>query len=725
MKTKLTAAIMLLGALQSGVVSGLGLGDIDVASSLNERLEAEIPLVNARGLDPSQILIKLASSADFARADVEKPYFLNSLKFTIARGKSGKPVLNVTTPEVLREPYLNFLIEVRWPNGRMLREYMVLLDLPIYSADSGIRSEPSTSFNESRQVAVTQPSAGAQPNSGTSFTPLSLPSRDNKPGVVNKPARRSNPVRSDASVSVESYQVKRNDSLWKIAKAVKPGGVNLNQAMLAIQKANPHAFIDNNINLLKRGAVLRIPAASDIDDVSTVAANSSLAQQEKLWRNRVRKPEADLRPLQDARANDATQRIAANTPDGRLTLSSTGRSAADLLPQAQAKPQELSSSRSNTNDPSVDEILSLQKELASSLENLDRASLENQSLAERIDEVETQFNDLERLLELKNKELESVRLSLEERASTLSGSSSTNTQTSAPTAEKGVLEQIAAALSISVTALLGGLAGLVTILVGLFVWLSSRGRDDYNSTVFEAPDVEEQRPSFTNEPAASATHASEQVRSAPVESANDTVIEDAVPEESNEPVSEHREAVTEAPDDPLAEADIYLAYGRHQQAVNMLANAIEAEPMRTDLRMKLLEVFNDAGDLSQIEAQKGQILTLDESLEPEINALLGIETTSAVESDASVAAEDLDLDLDTNFDPKLEDTGAIEEPPAEASNAVLGEELEEEVATKLDLARAYMDMGDYDGAKEILAEVLDEGSSDQQSMARDMLEKCS
>ena len=102
MKTKLATAIMLVGALHANLASALGLGEIDVDSALNERFVAEIPLVNARSLDPSQIIVSLASASDFSRADVERPYFLNNLQFKVMRDERGRQVLQVSTPEVMR-----------------------------------------------------------------------------------------------------------------------------------------------------------------------------------------------------------------------------------------------------------------------------------------------------------------------------------------------------------------------------------------------------------------------------------------------------------------------------------------------------------------------------------------------------------------------------------------------------------------------------------------------
>ena len=732
MKTKLATAIMLVGALHVNLASALGLGEIGVDSALNERFAAEIPLVNARSLDPSQIIVSLASASDFARADVERPYFLNNLQFKVMRDERGRQVLQVTTPEVMREPYLNFLLEVRWPNGRMLREYMVLLDLPIYSARS--------------REAVQQPGSNLavvrKPQVVTRFEPA--PAARNRAGSSDRlPA---------PSTGTSSYTVRSNDSLSKIAKAVKPASVDINQAMLAIQRENPHAFINNNINLLKNGVVLRIPSSGVLASVNSLAANEAVSEQEKVWRNRARRADTGLRALQDARsaAGDST---AAVGPDGRLTLSSEKTSAADRLPRRDGSlagqaggagaPRALEGISSNK------EIARLQSELAVSLENLDRAALENESLVERLGEVESKFDDLERLLELKDKELAQVKAALEKRGELLgeaslgsaselvsqTGVDAGSSKPAAPNAtpapvptlpaadKQGFLENLAGMFSTSVTGLLAALAGLGILLAGMFTWIFARRKDDYQATVFEAPAapvfVEDDDEFEPAEPMA-ATPANDDAiddsgYAETVERSFDG-SDDAEPAEPGFIAAGEGDQI-ETPEDPLAEADIYLAYGRNEQAARMLEVAVEADPLRTDLRMKLLEVYDELGDAAQLEIQRAQILTLDSSLEPEIDDLLGLSGGSGqpdyAQSDTSAA--DLGLDLDSGSD------AASDGGEAASVRPIASEDLEDEVATKLDLARAYIDMGDYDGAREILDEVVEEGSDMQRDEAREML----
>ncbi|MGB5326210.1 MAG: FimV/HubP family polar landmark protein, partial [Pseudomonadales bacterium] len=665
------------------------------------------------GLDPSQIIVGLASAADFERADVERHYFLNSLEFRVERDDRGRQFLKVSTPDVMREPYLNFLLEVRWPNGRMLREYMVLLDLPIYSARNNVQpAEPSS------RVAVVR-----RPTVRTRFEPRSVASTDAR-------------LPSTSAGGAATYTVRSNDSLWKIARATMPD-TDVNRAMLALQRENPQAFINGNINLLKRGAVLRLPDFDDVDRVSAVAANQAVSAAEKSWRSQNAAAPADLRPIQDASRKVASNDTALPTADGRLTLSSENASVADRLPRRDGAAAAVAgtgrASRAIASIPGSGEISQLQAELAASLENLDRAAMENQSLVERISDVESKFDDLERLLRLKDRELESVRAALEQRQAMLESGELPETssafgestaavpgvdRTAVPaTPEKGLLERLADTFSTSVSGLLMAIAGLGVVLAGLVAWLFARKKDDYTATVFEAPAASYVEDEF--EPAA--PNAS---TVAAVDPANDAELQDEFDRQfersfdgsddnfaaTAKGTADQASTLDEMPEDPIAEADIYLAYGRNDQAVAMLEAAIELEPLRTDLRMKLLEVYDEIGDAAQVEIQKAQILTLDPELGGDIDELLGGASTAIA---GSAADTDLDLDLDAGLN-----KGSTDKP---ASPPVESDDLEDEVATKLDLARAYIDMGDYDGAREILAEVVEEGSDLQRDEARQML----
>lgn len=244
---KLILAVAAATSMASGIAHALGLGEVSVKSALNEPLVAEIELLDTKGLSVDEIRAQLASSEDFSRAGVERRLFLSNLKFTPVIKSNGKSFVRVISSQPVREPFLNFLMEVYWPAGRMMKEYTLLLDPPLYTpyaAEQALQDRaPSTS---GRATVSRQPvsKATAQPKT--------------------RPAAATN---SRARSAGDSYRVQKNDSLWKIALRVRRGG-SVHQTMLAIQDLNPAAFINGNPNRIKRGYILKLPTAAQAQERS-------------------------------------------------------------------------------------------------------------------------------------------------------------------------------------------------------------------------------------------------------------------------------------------------------------------------------------------------------------------------------------------------------------------------------------------------------------------------
>lgn len=143
----LVRAIAAASVLTSGMAHGLGLGEITLKSALNQPLDAEIELLEVRDLGSGEVIPSLASPEEFSKAGVDRLYYLTDLKFTPVVKPNGKSVIRVTSSKPVQEPYLNFLVQVLWPNGRLLREYTVLLDPPLWQAlrkrRSALRARPA------------------------------------------------------------------------------------------------------------------------------------------------------------------------------------------------------------------------------------------------------------------------------------------------------------------------------------------------------------------------------------------------------------------------------------------------------------------------------------------------------------------------------------------------------------------------------------------------------
>ena len=128
--------VLLIGLLASSFVFSLGLGDITLKSSYNEPLNAEIRLLQPQEFSESEILLALASSEDFSRVGLDRDFFLTGLKFTVVLDDRDNAYVKVTSRQPVQEPYLNFLVDMQWPSGRLLREYTILLDLPLFEGES-------------------------------------------------------------------------------------------------------------------------------------------------------------------------------------------------------------------------------------------------------------------------------------------------------------------------------------------------------------------------------------------------------------------------------------------------------------------------------------------------------------------------------------------------------------------------------------------------------------
>jgi len=754
MKSKLATAIALVGLMHSSVLYALGLGDIKVSSAVNERLDAEILLVNADGLDASQILVSLASKADFARAEVDRTYFLSSLEFTVERGESGAPILRLQTPDVVLEPYLNFLVELRWPRGRLLREYTVLLDLPNYSA---------------APARIITPMVASVPPERKKTKPFVRSSAPTSKKPSGSQSSKTPPTNNKASASDGSaVTVRANETLWSIAKRVREEGASINQTMLALQDINPNAFINNNINLLKKGAVLRLPAGMSAIGVNEQEARQAIAEQQLDWQSGQNNINTDLKPELDARESALSSASQPQSTEGHLQLATVDDTATSTaLISADAEINNLAGSTSG--QAGTVEIDRLRNELAISLENLDRAAVENTSMDTRLVAMESQLSDLEQLVSLKDQELASMRVSIEERRAALDAASASASATgitqdasspkadvSTPVAEVGRLEAIANALSISVEWLVGISIAFVAAVIAIFMWFFARREDAYEATVFERvePLADESIDEAVNE------FEEDIDESSALDESYDLDVDDGnlethdldEPElaaasdadvldndfDGNVTASHAASEDFDAERDVIAEADIYLAYGRYEQAREMLDSAIKDEPARIDLQLKRLELFvaQQSPDLFRNACQA--LLAVDPTVNVAAEALLkDVENISDWWPEDTISTPTDEFLESYTHDDALVDSVEDEEGKGDfglqlaydadsegkPAEAVEPARENDEVGTKLDLARAYIDMGDLEGAREILDDVMSEGSDEQRDLANPMMGK--
>jgi pilus assembly protein FimV len=270
----------------------LGLGDIRLLSPLNAPLDAEIELVDVTPEEMQSLKAQIASRDTFTRYGLEWPVFLSSVQVKTQKSADGRQVIKLKSQDTITEPFITLLVEVNWARGRLVREYTMLLDPPVYT--------PGQSPASNTPVAAPAAGAGAHEGAIARGSQQVPPSQDTSSISPTPPSESASPNPSSpshamaagagSSASAEggsSHVVKRGETLSSIASSAAGSSANTPQTrswMLAIYQANPGAF-DKNMNLLRSGSVLRIPESSDVSAISPTEANGEIRRQYAAWRS--------------------------------------------------------------------------------------------------------------------------------------------------------------------------------------------------------------------------------------------------------------------------------------------------------------------------------------------------------------------------------------------------------------------------------------------------------
>ena len=557
MKEAVRRALLLSALAAPSALYALGLGEIRLNSALNQPFDAEIELVSATSEDLGALRAALASGETFERYGLDKPSYLSDFTFRVARS-GGRDVLRVTSPRPVTEPFVTLLVEASWPRGRLLREYTVLLDPPVYSPAPVAAAAPVETPRAAVSASPPQPPPAPRP----------------------APPAPSEQVVSPPRAAIEpgsTYRVRPNDTLWRIASAASPGPRSeVNRMMVAIYAANPAAF-GGNINVLLANAELRIPAGGDVAAISASAAAEEVARQYRQW------------------SEGGTAAASPADTSGRLRLVTPEQGTAAAAPATPAPEAAAPASDAEMQD----RLQRLETELAETrrlleVRNAELATLQGRAPAVEPGAVVEPEAPAGPLPDAMPPEPGTEPAAAAE-PEVVPEPKPKRKPPPAPAPEPTLLERLQGYWWV--------LLGLLAAALGAAFWLRRRqsqpqadsleealGRrqsDDLRSRPAVAARasesnilVEERRPS---EPAAASVAAASAGAGAVVEGARrPATVEDTLSGDG---------AVSIEAGDPLAEADFHMAYGLYDQAAELVQVAAKREPQRRDLKLKLVEIF--------------------------------------------------------------------------------------------------------------------------------------
>ena len=626
---RVTAITAALGALLSLVhvdANALALGRITALSSLGEPLVAgiEVPDINAE--EATSLKATLASPEAFRAAGMEYNPALANAQITLNKRANGSSYLLVRSDKVVTDPFLNLVINANWSNGRIVRNYTLLLDPPAPKQSEAVTA-PIAALPTPAPVPAPLPAPTPAPAVVTAPAPA--------PAVVSTPAAAARPTPTPAVVAMpkaatqraavsnsgEQVRVAPGDTAGKIAANNMPANVSLDQMLVALLRGNPQAFIGNNINRLKAGAVLDLPTEAEAAAVSAGEARQNMVAQSKDFNN-FRRKLAENAPAMASKATDrvATGKIEAKVDDKKAAI---------------ATPDKLTLSKGG--------LKSDDKAAATSKENLEKIAKDRQAKDDsaRAAELAKNIKDLNKIAGT---------------APAPATAPATAPAVAAPAVPVAAaitpVAAVTAAVSEATATPVAPLASVVPVVPKPVV----------KAPIVVAPVVEAGPIDFLMDdpvvlPAAGGLLAlllvgglfayNKRKKRKAAEDAEDELLADNFSEKSffsdtsNEPIMGHETPIDDAPVqtpvvaapaavqaspsaksteaaantqatvvDPLAEADVYLDYGRDVQAEEILKAALTTQPENAMIYTKLMGIYSKRRDAKNFEkmALKAKLL---------------------------------------------------------------------------------------------------------------------
>lgn len=388
----------LLLALASSSAMALGLGDIRVLSRPGQPLVAEIPIISADPSELQNLRVGLASPVTFERVGLQRPTGLVSeLQFELTRTAQGRAVVRVTSASPVETAALAFLIEADWGQGRLVREYSALMDAPT-SAVALSEPEIEAPAGAMSNAIIREPQAVPVPVPPETSTAAAAPA----PAPAARTASTAAP-RAPATGATGDIAVRQGQTLSQIAQTLAVGQqISRERAMIALLRANPEAFIRGNINLLKQGAVLRVPDAASLAAVDGSEAAAMVREHAAQWRQ--------SRTLPQPAAADSS--VAAATPAPAAAAPRSTGARLEIAP-AVAAAAATAGSTTGTGDGNEGDMLG-NEQLRQAREDVATRDAEIDELKQRVADLEKLKAQQQALVSLKDTEIAAAQARLAE-----------------------------------------------------------------------------------------------------------------------------------------------------------------------------------------------------------------------------------------------------------------------------------------------------------------------
>ena len=567
----LTAAVA-SAVLLSSAASAAGLGKLTVLSALGQPLRAEIELTSVSNEEAGGLVAKLASPEAYRAANIEFNPALLSLRFNVEQ-RAGRQFVRITSTQPLNEPFVDLLLELAWDNGRLVREYTFLLD-------------PAELRTPQPAQVATAPAArprAATPAAQAPSQPAPAPARPQPGARAEDAAVRDQAARATGAAA--RYRVKPGDTLSGIATRVKPVDVSLDMMLVALYQANPDAFIGNNMNRLKSGRILSVPDADALSGIDAGEARGTVvahAADFNAYRAKLAGQVAASTPARESAAGQsATGRITAKVEE-RPTAANESQ---DQLRLSKALPAPAAAGGDKAAaTTTAEDTIAKEKELAEA--------------QQRVKELEKNVNQLEELITVKSGAGAAATQRAAEGMKPITPADTPAEPKPAPKIKPKAKpapedKSLFDTLMDNITYVGAGAAVLLLAALGL----AQRRKKK------PAPKAAAAEPTILG---GAAQPASSQALFA--ETGGQSVdTNDSVFNSSFAPSASQLDT-NEV--DPLAEAELYLAYNFDTQAEDILKEALRNDPNRHPVRLKLLEIYAARKDVRAFETQATELYSL-------------------------------------------------------------------------------------------------------------------